>query len=191
MEVSIERKVQSETQTRHERQRKSTYTGYDRADQYPPNGQEPKTRLHDLPGLQDEPTLRALLRDALLRRLLLLPRRGADEPAGRLDVREGDHAERDGQRHGRVGMRERGEREERFRVERGWRLRQSGEEHGRAHEHGQLRQRRNEHRQPGPAAVPGVKLVASHDHLVPRRKNWYKCEDFGGNRVVDTTYSFF
>ena len=64
-------------------------------------------------------------------------------------------------------MRERGEREERFRVERGWRLRQPGEEHGRAHEHGHLRQRRDEHRQPGSAAVPGEKLVASRDHLIP------------------------
>lgn len=92
---------------------------------------------------------RALLRDPLLFQFLPFPRLGAREPTDgrrRFDVREGDQAQRDRQRDGRVGMRERSEREERLRVERARRLRQSGQKHGRAHEQRELRERRYEHR---------------------------------------------
>ena len=144
-----------------------THPGYDRADQYPPNGQDPEAGLHDLARLQNDPPSRALLRDALLLRVLALPRRRADEPARRLDVRERDHAQRDRQRRRRVRMRERREREERLRVERAVRrLRESRQEHGRAHEHGELRERRDEHRHPGSAAMLSEKPFASRHHLL-------------------------
>jgi len=104
-----------------------TYPRYDRADQYPPDGQEPKTGLHDLARLQNVLPLRALLRDALLLSVLALPHRRADEPTRRLDVRERDHAQRDRQHRSRVRVRERREREERLRVKRAVRrLRESG-----------------------------------------------------------------
>jgi len=156
-----------------------THPGYDRADQYPSNGQEPKTGLHDLARLQNDPPLRALLRDALLLGVLALPHRRADEPARRLDVRERDHAQRNRQHRGRVRVRERREREERLRVERAVRrLRESGQEHGRAYEHGELRERRDEHRHPGSAAVLSEQLVALRDHLCsPHPNPRAKCKE--------------
>lgn len=146
---------------------RGTYPRYDRGDQYPPNGQEPKTGLHDLVRLRKGSALRgALLRDALPLSVLTRPHSRADEPARRVDVRERNHAQRNRQHRSRVRVRERREREERLRVERAVRrLRESAQEHGRPYEHGELRERRDEHRQPGMAAVLSEKLAASRGHL--------------------------
>lgn len=144
---------------------------YDRADQDPPNGQQPKSRLHDPPRLQNDMPLRAFFLNTPPLPFLPLLRLGTAEPAKRrrrLDVRERDQAQRDRQRRGRVGVRERGEREERLRVERAARrLRQPGEEHGRAHEQRELRERRDGHGQPVMTAVFGEQFFAPRNHLAP------------------------
>ena len=112
------------------RENERAHPGYDRAYQYPPNGQHPKSRLHDLLRLQNDIPPRPFLRvPPLLPFLPFLPL-GANKPARRLDVHEGDQAQRDRQRRSRVGVRERSEREECLRVEHGRWLRQPGEEHG-------------------------------------------------------------
>lgn len=160
------KKIKYESGERNE----GAHPGYDRADQYPPNGQQPKTSLHDPSRLQNDVSLRALLRDAPPLPFLPLLRLGGSEPAKRrrrLDVRERDQAQRDRQRRGRVGVRERREREERLRVEHARWLRQPGEEHRRAHEQRELRERRDGHSQPGMAAVFGVQFFAPRDHLGP------------------------
>ena len=100
---------------KREREKGSTHPRYERTDQYPPNRQQPKSRLHDLLRLKNDMSLRALLRDSLLFQLLPFPHLGASEPTNgrrRFDVGESDQAQRDWQRKGRVSMRERGEREE-------------------------------------------------------------------------------
>lgn len=110
------------------------------SDKDPSDGEHAHRRLIYPARLENRLAPCASLRRPLCDLRLALQNFRADEPARALDVRERDDPEHDGQRDGRVAMRERGEREERFRVEYRWCAGRVREHHARADKQWNLRE---------------------------------------------------